>query len=447
MKKFILFLLASAFSTIAYSQLTEIHLAYPDTFNIRSVSEKNGTLYCIASRYKTYLHNRNFLLKSTDAGENWTVLKQFTLSKNPMFYAAANDSVHYLVFQSDSNYILKTTNACSTFDTIPNLPYSIDESFYAINKDTVVFNGYMYKGKFLFVTRDGFQTVDTLKIDTYIYSKGTKDKFMGYNKRLSIINDSTWISLTTKKNTNKVALIITHDAGVTWDTTTNDILNLDIKYFRSCSFIDNRGVIIHYTADYSQQQLLLSVDSGHSFSVLDSFKYLQSAQIRNNGNIYLWKNASFKFTTDNGITWNTYPYFGINHLSLPFYYFHPIYVNDTVIILDNYEMIEHNKPLKGYHKLYRIDINSVGIASNIKKQANFTVYPNPFNSSIKIECNEQFSGNIRILDLQGRIIMEKEIDNIISLKIDKPDLEAGVYFIQLVSENGKSNGVVKVIKL
>ena len=438
------------FSTLAYSQysqLTEIHLAYPDTFNIRSVSEKNGTLYCLASRYKTYLHNRNFLLKSTDAGENWTVLKQFTLSRNPMFYAAANDSVHYLVFQGDTNYILKTTNACSTFDTIPNLPYSIDESFYAINKDTVVFNGYiMYKGKFLFVTRDGFQTVDTLKIDTYIYSKGTKDKFLGYNKRLSIINDSTWISLTTKKNTNKVALIITRNAGITWDTTTNYIQNLDADLFRSCSFIDNRGVLLHYTPDY-QQQLLLSVDSGHSFSVLDSFKYFQSAQIRNNGNIYLWKKASFRFTTDNGITWNRYPYFGINHPPLPFFYFHPIYVNDTVIILDNYEMIEHYRPLKGYHKLYRLDINSVDIASSKKPQANFTVYPNPFNSSIKIGCNEQFSGNIRILDIRGRIIMEKEIDNIMSLEIDKPDLESGVYFIQLISENGKSNGVVKVIKL
>ena len=43
--------------------------------------------------------------------------------------------------------------------------------------------------------------------------------------------------------------------------------------------------------------------------------------------------------------------------------------------------------------------------------------------------------------------MEKEISNIMSLKIDKPDLDAGVYFIKLILESGESNGVVKVIKI
>jgi len=448
MKKILLSLLAMLFSTIAYSQLTEIHLAYPDTFNIRSVSEKDGTLYCIASRYKTYLHNRNFLLKSTDAGDNWTVLKQFTLSKNPMFYAAINDSVHYLVFQNDSNYILKTTNACSSFDTIANLTFGYKESFHAINKDTVVFSGYFNnKGSFLFITRDGFQTIDTVSIDKYIPIKGTKNKYLGYNRRLSIINDSTWVSLTNKINTNKTALIITHDAGVTWDTTTNDIMNIDTRHCRSSHFIDNRGVLLHYTANYSQQHLLLSVDTGHSFSVLDSLKYYQEAQIRNNGYIYMWKRDSFRLTKDYGINWNSYPYYANSYTNLPYFYFHPIYVNDTVIILDNYEMIAHYDPIKGYHKIFRIDINSVGIASNIKKQANFTVYPNPFNSSLKIECNEQFSGKVKLLDIQGRIIIEKEISNIMSLKIDKPDLDAGVYFIKLILESGESSGVVKVIKI
>jgi len=450
MKKNLLFLFALLFSTIAYSQLNEIHLTYPDTFNIRSVSEKNGTLYCIASRYKTYLPNRNFLLKSTDAGDNWTVLKQFTLGENPMFYAAINDSVHYLAFQNDSSYILKTTNACSTFDTITNLAFGFDESFYAINKDTVVFNGYIInKGDFLFITRDGFQTIDTLNIDKFIPVKGTKNKYIGYNRRLSIINDSTWISLTTKLNTNKAALIITYDAGATWDTTTNDIQNLDNKYFRSSYFIDNRGVVLHYATDYTQQQLLFSADTGHSFSVVDSFDsyYQQEAQIRNNGYIYLWGRDTFKYTTDYGLNWNAYPYFSIPYKRFPYQYLHPIYVNDTVIIIDNYETIEHTNPIKGYHKLYQIDINSVGIVSSKKNKTHFSVYPNPFNSSIKIECNELFSGKIKLLDLQGRIIMEKEISNIMSLEIDKADLEPGIYFVNLILENGKSNGVVKVIKL
>jgi len=452
MKKNLLSLLALLFSTIAYSQLNEIHLAYPDTFNIRSVSEKNGTLYCIASRYKTYLPNRNFLLKSTDAGDNWTVLKQFTLSKNPMFYAAINDSVHYLAFQYDSSYILKTTNACSTFDTITNLASGFDESFYAINKDTVVYSGYIInKGNFLFITRDGFQTIDTLNIDKYIPVKGTKNKYLGYNRRLSIINDSTWISLTTRLNTNKTALIITHDAGITWDTTTNDIQGLDKKYFRSSYFIDNRGVVLHYTTDYTKQQVLFSSDTGHSFSVVDSFDvsghFQQESQIRNNGSIYLWSRDTFRYTTNFGLNWNSYSYFSTPYKFLPYFNFHPIFINDTVIILDNYEEIRHYDPIKGYHKLFRIDINSVGIAPSKKNQANFSVYPNPFNSSIKIECNELFSGKIKLLDLQGRIIMEKEINNIMSLEINKPDLESGIYFVNLILENGESNGVVKVIKL
>ncbi len=443
MKSLLFSLLIMAFSTLAYSQYNEIHLSYPDTFNIRAVSEKNGTLYCIASRYKTYLFNRTFLLKSTDAGDSWTVLKQFTLTKNPIFYSAVNDSVHYLAFSNYSNYILKTTDMFNSIDTINlllNQPIYFDESFYAINKDTVVFNGGITnKGRFLFVTRDGFQSLDT--VFYYNDSNITKKSLhISYNRRLTIANDTTWYAIAEKYNPNYFSMIKTQDAGVTWDTVNNQFYNQDINGFlvQSIDFIGDTGLVIsrdYY--GYKKDQLFLTTGGGNNFSAIDSFKYVREAQISRDGSICSWDGMLLKYSNDYGQNWET------NNINLYYSFFasHPIYIHDSVIIIDYYD---HNGDY--FHKLIRLDLKTLSISQKEKKHPVFSAFPNPLSNSINIHTNENFSGKIRLFDIQGRILIEKEMKNNVSIMLDCTNLSPGIYFVKLVSESGKSNGVVKVIK-
>jgi len=177
---------------------------------------------------------------------------------------------------------------CSSLDTVLEV-FAANNAFYAINKDTIVASGYVInKGSHLFVSRNAFQTIDTLKISAI-------SEYNGYNRGLSIINDSVWVTLTNKKGQNNTALIRTQNAGISWDTI--NILNIDINRFRSISFKNNQGVLLAYSNDYPYKNLLLSTDSGNTFSVVDSFSTygdsnVREASICTNGNIYLWNKSS-----------------------------------------------------------------------------------------------------------------------------------------------------------
>jgi len=299
----------------------------------------------------------------------------------------------------------------------------------------------------LFVSRNAFQTIDTLKISAI-------SEYNGYNRGLSIINDSVWVTLTNKKGQNNTALIRTQNAGISWDTI--NILNIDINRFRSISFKNNQGVLLAYSNDYPYKNLLLSTDSGNTFSVVDSFSTygdsnVREASICTNGNIYLWNKSSdhFVFFENKGAGWHGYslqiPYQNRGH----YYNFHALYINDTTIILDSYEMQWGNPPdpSKGFHKIYRVDVNSLSIHSATKTNAEFTIFPNPFNQSLKIRTPKNFSGRIRLTDLFGRIILEREQRNINSMELNNLDIKPGIYFINLEAIEGKSLGTVKVIKL
>ena len=287
------------------------------------------------------------------------------------------------------------------------------------------------------------QNIDTLKVN----SGGI---LFGYNRSISLINDSVWVTYTYLKQS-KIAIIRTNNAGVSWDTV--NVLNVG-GGIRDISFNNNQGVLLAYSNDYSYKKLYLSLDMGNTFSVVDSFQCspynFQEAHICNNGTIYLWGKyyPDFTFAKNTGSGWQMYS-LPIHNSDLPTTYnFHAIYPNDTMIVLDIFEKQYGHppNPSQGFHEIYRLDVNSLSIRSETKTNAEFTVFPNPFNRSINIKTPKTFSGKIRLTDLFGRIIMETEKRNVLSAELNDLNIEPGIYFIELISDKRKSMGVVKIIK-
>lgn len=94
--------------------------------------------------------------------------------------------------------------------------------------------------------------------------------------------------------------------------------------------------------------------------------------------------------------------------------------------------------------------NYNGISENEFDNANINAYPNPFTNEITIsyelQNTLQAGSYIRITDMLGRTIDQKEIDQQIGAVSLKPEVNAGVYFVRIVNGSSASSPV-KIIKL
>lgn len=82
---------------------------------------------------------------------------------------------------------------------------------------------------------------------------------------------------------------------------------------------------------------------------------------------------------------------------------------------------------------FEINLSTVGVSSEMQEQP-FKVYPNPTHSDLFLETNMDFE-SITIHDFLG-----KELQRTIQVNngfIDLPNLSAGVYFLSLISDEGK----------
>ena len=66
------------------------------------------------------------------------------------------------------------------------------------------------------------------------------------------------------------------------------------------------------------------------------------------------------------------------------------------------------------------------------------IYPNPVSDLLRIELPELGSGNMQVMDMQGRIIMENELNQPIN-NISTSDFAPGFYWVKLI-QNGKLYG-------
>ncbi|PKP21050.1 MAG: hypothetical protein CVU05_07640 [Bacteroidetes bacterium HGW-Bacteroidetes-21] len=95
--------------------------------------------------------------------------------------------------------------------------------------------------------------------------------------------------------------------------------------------------------------------------------------------------------------------------------------------------------------LYLDDINltEVPVNAEILDNEYFSVYPNPFNTNITIETTSGTSGSIELIDVNGNVLIEKQISENRSV-FDLTNLSSGVYFVKVIGANNVS--VKKVVK-
>jgi hypothetical protein len=77
----------------------------------------------------------------------------------------------------------------------------------------------------------------------------------------------------------------------------------------------------------------------------------------------------------------------------------------------------------------------------LEKDFDFTVFPNPFSTFITLKLNQQNAVIFSLLDVQGRILKSYNLNGDTNI-IELPDLNTGVYIIQIESE-----GKIKTKKL
>jgi hypothetical protein len=76
--------------------------------------------------------------------------------------------------------------------------------------------------------------------------------------------------------------------------------------------------------------------------------------------------------------------------------------------------------------------------------ANFAMYPNPATSTINVSSKSEPISLIQITDINGRIVSTRSFSGASTVEMNVSELNAGVYFVEVTSENGK--GTSKLIK-
>ena len=93
---------------------------------------------------------------------------------------------------------------------------------------------------------------------------------------------------------------------------------------------------------------------------------------------------------------------------------------------------------------YSIELGNAGTIEQII--APITVSPNPANNEIKIEgITESMKANqISILNIEGKVVAEREIKDVLNTTFDLSAVKAGIYFVNVSHASG--NKTVKFIK-
>lgn len=121
-------------------------------------------------------------------------------------------------------------------------------------------------------------------------------------------------------------------------------------------------------------------------------------------------------------------------------WFTRFYSNDSIFI--KYDEVSLPPPdfklwsARFYGKKISSDIpTSIGY---IKNETNYTIYPNPFQSEIKISFDVIGQNKIRLIDTNGKSVFYKEV-NSQNYLIPTNNLPTGIYLLQITSNNSMNN--------
>ncbi len=223
------------------------------------------------------------IYKTTDGGKNWTksTTKVFQIEFDYRFHFLDMNTGYYVPENKDS-VILKTTNCGSSWDTI-KMPLLIDYSNRVIIRNTDLF--YIFNKNFIMKTTDGgvsWKNLENLPEAEY-------KSIYFYNDNVAWINSS-------------IGLLKTTDSGESWNIvrkkalnnmTNLKFINENVGYSKSITGLRQ----IYKTTDGGANWKRISAGTGFD-SEISSFAVSQDEVF-----IGIGDNGIIKRTTDDGITW------------------------------------------------------------------------------------------------------------------------------------------------
>jgi hypothetical protein len=81
---------------------------------------------------------------------------------------------------------------------------------------------------------------------------------------------------------------------------------------------------------------------------------------------------------------------------------------------------------------------------NALDQNLISVFPNPVSDVVSISSNLNAMNSVSVIDINGRVIKNVEYNGVSNLEINISDLNSGVYFLNIATENGSATK--KIIK-
>lgn len=115
---------------------------------------------------------------------------------------------------------------------------------------------------------------------------------------------------------------------------------------------------------------------------------------------------------------------------------------------DSFEDVPGFDVYYGYGRInahHTLDPTIVGIKKEVISYSNFLVYPNPADNYINIEFDKKVK-LIRLLDSTGRAVIEQSADTSLGIiKLDLGSTRKGIYFVQLIGQNGHQIASNKII--
>nr|HPH83772.1 T9SS type A sorting domain-containing protein [Flavobacteriales bacterium] len=106
----------------------------------------------------------------------------------------------------------------------------------------------------------------------------------------------------------------------------------------------------------------------------------------------------------------------------------------TVFQNGEYRVVASN--LAGCSSTDTITVLSTG-GQTLRQASDVKIYPNPSTGYFQLKFNSEIkSGIISVIDISGKLILEKQFNHSSTLNVDLTSLSKGIYFLKINTDNG-----------
>jgi hypothetical protein len=92
-----------------------------------------------------------------------------------------------------------------------------------------------------------------------------------------------------------------------------------------------------------------------------------------------------------------------------------------------------------YSKRFKVVFENGALGTNDATLQAVSLYPNPTQNTVTIVSPQTAVKSATVYDLRGRKVSEVDFSNTTSYQVDLSNLEAAVYFVNILTDNGVVN--------